>query len=68
MESDVKNLKDNPQTSLLEGLHSVAYSGGLGRPLIVPEGCLSGLTAGAACCWGLMPLLLLLPAPAVLPC
>ena len=46
MEADVKNLKENPQTTLLEGLHSVAYSGGLGRPLIVPEGCLNGLTAG----------------------
>lgn len=46
MEADVKNLKDNPQTTLLEGLHSVAYSGGLGAPLIVPEGCLGGLNAG----------------------
>ncbi|EFN54308.1 hypothetical protein CHLNCDRAFT_36005 [Chlorella variabilis] len=45
MEADVKNLKDNPQTTLLEGLHSVAYSGGLGRPLIVPEGCLGSLNA-----------------------
>ena len=46
MEADVKGLKDNPQTTLLEGLHSVAYNGGLGRPLIVPDGCLSGLSAG----------------------
>lgn len=45
MEADVKNLKDNPQTTLLEGLHSVAYNGGLGRPLIVPDGCLGGLNA-----------------------
>jgi processing peptidase subunit alpha len=45
MEADVKNLKDNPQTTLLEGLHSVAYTGGLARPLIVPEGCLGGLNA-----------------------
>ncbi len=45
MEADVKNLKDNPQTTLLEGLHSVAYHGGLGRPLICPEGCLSSLNA-----------------------
>lgn len=45
METDVKSLKDNPQTTLLEGLHSVAYHGGLSRPLICPEGCLSGLTA-----------------------
>lgn len=45
MEADVKNLKDNPQTTLLEGLHSVAYTGGLGRPLIVPDGCLGGLNA-----------------------
>lgn len=46
MEADVKNLRDNPQTTLLEGLHSVAYTGGLGRPLIVPEGLLGGLNAG----------------------
>lgn len=61
MEADVKHLKDNPQTTLLEGLHSVAYSGGLGRPLIVPDGLLGGLNAGAAgralagsrgCLWG----------------
>lgn len=45
MEADVKNLRDNPQTTLLEGLHSVAYTGGLGRPLIVPEGLLGGLNA-----------------------
>lgn len=48
MEADLKNLADNPQTTLLEGLHSVAYTGGLGRPLIVPDGCLGGLNAGAA--------------------
>lgn len=46
MEADLKNLADNPQTTLLEGLHSVAYTGGLGRPLIVPDGCLGGLNAG----------------------
>ncbi|PRW59704.1 mitochondrial-processing peptidase subunit alpha-like [Chlorella sorokiniana] len=45
MEADLKNLADNPQTTLLEGLHSVAYTGGLGRPLIVPDGCLGGLNA-----------------------
>ena len=48
LEADVKGLKDNPQTTLLEGLHSVAYNGGLGRPLIVPDGCLPGLSAGVA--------------------
>lgn len=48
MEADVKNLQANPQTTLLEGLHSVAYTGGLGRPLIVPEGCLGGLNADVA--------------------
>ena len=42
----MKHLADNPQTTLLEGLHSVAYQGGLGRPLIVPDGCLGGLNAG----------------------
>ncbi|GAB4821951.1 hypothetical protein N2152v2_008997 [Parachlorella kessleri] len=45
MEGDIKNLKDNPQTTLLEGMHSVAYHGGLGRPLICPEGCLANLNA-----------------------
>ncbi len=49
MEADVKNLRDYPQTTLLEGLHSVAYTGGLGRPLIVPEGLLGGLNAGEIC-------------------
>lgn len=47
----MKNLKDNPQTTLLEGLHSVAYTGGLGRPLIVPDGCLGGLNAGGRARW-----------------
>lgn len=45
MGADIKALRDNPQTTLLEGLHSVAYHGGLGRPLICPEGCLSALNA-----------------------
>lgn len=34
MEADIKNLRDNPQTYLLEGLHSVAYQGALGNPLV----------------------------------
>lgn len=36
MEADIKSLADNPQTSLLEGAHSVAYTGALGRPLVAP--------------------------------
>jgi processing peptidase subunit alpha len=44
MEEDVKNLEDNPQTTLLEALHSVAYSGALGRPLIAPKSVISGLS------------------------
>eukprot|EP00887_Chlorella_sp_A99_P006439 scaffold3.g6439.t1 len=47
MEADVKNLRDNPQTYLLEGLHSVAYKGALGHPLVAPEGSLSHLSADA---------------------
>lgn len=31
-------------TGSLQGLHSVAYSGGLGRPLIAPPGAASRLT------------------------
>lgn len=46
MEGDVANLAGNAQQALLEGLHSAAYAGGLGRPLIVPQGCLGALNAG----------------------
>ena len=45
MEADIKNLTDNPQTTLLEALHSVAYHGGLGRPLIAPKEILGNLNA-----------------------
>lgn len=45
MEADVKNLRDNPQTYLLEGLHSATYQGALGNPLVAPEGSLSHLNA-----------------------
>lgn len=45
MEADVKNLADNPQTLLLESLHSAAYRGGLGRPLIAPKEVIGGLNA-----------------------
>lgn len=45
MEHDIKGLKENPQTILLEGLHNVAYTGALGRPLICPEGGLANLSA-----------------------
>ncbi len=44
MEEDVKNLEDNPQTTLLEALHSVAFNGGLGHPLIAPKSVISNLT------------------------
>ena len=45
MESDIEKLADNPQTTLLEALHSVAYQGGLGRPLIAPKEVLGALNA-----------------------
>ena len=45
MEADIANLTDNPQTTLLEALHSVAYHGGLGRPLIAPKEVLGSLNA-----------------------
>jgi len=45
MKADISNLADNPQTTLLEALHSVAYHGGLGRPLIAPKEILGGLNA-----------------------
>ena len=44
MEEDLKNLADNPQTTLLEALHSVAFQGALGRPLIAPKDAISGLS------------------------
>jgi processing peptidase subunit alpha len=48
MKEDVKNLEDNPQTTLLEALHSAAYSGGLSQPLIAPKGVVSSLTPEVA--------------------
>ena len=45
MEEDVKNLSENPQTLLLESLHSAAYKGGLGRPLIAPKEFVGNLNA-----------------------
>lgn len=45
IEQDIKSLKENPQTVLLEGLHSVAFTGALGRPLICPEGGIHNLSA-----------------------
>lgn len=44
MQEDLKNLEDNPQTTLLEAVHSVAYNGGLGRPLIAPKSVVSALS------------------------
>lgn len=44
MEADLKNLEDNPQTRMLEALHSVGFQGALARPLIAPKEVLAGLT------------------------
>ncbi|KAK9811331.1 hypothetical protein WJX72_002016 [[Myrmecia] bisecta] len=45
LEKDIKNIKENPQMALLEGIHNVAYQGGLGRPLVCPEGAVRTLSA-----------------------
>lgn len=45
MEADLANLADNPQTTLVEAIHTAAYQGGLGRPLIAPKEILSSLNA-----------------------
>lgn len=45
MEEDLKNFGDNPQTTLLESLHSAAYQGALGRPLIAPKDVVGNLNA-----------------------
>ncbi|KAL3161970.1 hypothetical protein ABBQ38_009050 [Trebouxia sp. C0009 RCD-2024] len=45
IEQDIRGLKENPQTVLLEGLHSVAYTGALGRPLICPDGGTANLSS-----------------------
>jgi len=42
--ADVASLKDNPQAALLEGLHEVAFTGGLARPLVAPAGSVDALT------------------------
>lgn len=34
-------------TATLQGMHEVAYTGGLARPLIVPESALAGLSASS---------------------
>jgi processing peptidase subunit alpha len=45
MEKDLANLSDNPQTALIEAIHTAAYQGGLGRPLIAPKDVLPMLNA-----------------------
>ncbi|KAK9804007.1 hypothetical protein WJX73_000007 [Symbiochloris irregularis] len=45
LEGDLKAMKNNPQTVLLEGLHETAWNGGLGRPLVCPEGAVGALSA-----------------------
>ena len=49
MEADIKNLTDNPQTTLLEALHSVAYHGGLEHDALLrlAEPLLAAAPAGA---------------------
>lgn len=45
LEEDLKALEANPQATLLEGLHTAAFQGGLGRPLIAPPGSVGRLTS-----------------------
>ncbi len=48
MRADVKRLADNPQAALLEALPTVAFTGGLARPLVAPADALGALDADAA--------------------
>ena len=41
LKSEVKELQENPQALLMEAVHSTAYEGGLGNPLVAPNGDLS---------------------------
>eukprot|EP00898_Chlorokybus_atmophyticus_P006707 jgi/Chlat1/7037/Chrsp56S06707 len=45
MKSEIEDLKNNLQSMVLEALNSVAFTGGLGRPLIAPEHALGTLNA-----------------------
>jgi len=44
LKADLENIKNNHQTVLLEGLHSVAFTGGLSRPLIAPAEVLDSIS------------------------
>ena len=45
VKGDLAELMNNPQSLLLEALHTVGYQGGLAKPLVVPESSLSLITA-----------------------
>eukprot|EP00884_Botryococcus_braunii_P023435 jgi/Botrbrau1/9776/Bobra.85_1s0021.1 len=47
LKEDVKVMKANNQTALLEGLHEVAFTGALAKPLLAPESVIPGFSAEA---------------------
>lgn len=47
LKGEVAELEGNAQAALMEALHSAAYDGGLGQPLVASPGALARLTPGA---------------------
>ncbi len=47
LKADVAELEGNAQASLMEALHTTAYEGGLGRPLVATPSALAALTPAA---------------------
>ena len=45
VKAELPELMNNPQSFLLEALHTVGYQGGLAKPLVVSESSLSLITA-----------------------
>ena len=45
VKGELADLMNNPQSLLLEALHTVGYQGALAKPLVVSESALSQITA-----------------------
>ena len=45
VKGELADLMNNPQSLLLEALHTVGYQGDLAKPLVVSESALSQITA-----------------------
>jgi hypothetical protein len=43
VKAEIAEVANNPQSVLLEALHSAGYSGALGHPLLAPESALNSL-------------------------